>query len=127
MKKYILTEEQIKKVIDNLINEQSVKPLAKGFLKNLLPSTLNFSGTPDEIKKIYLNPAAKFKVMYVNGEVKLNGNYVSSQDVRKRTMIITPQTTIELTDGSSISASGMGNNEVVIFNNSNKLYFGLGW
>lgn len=131
MKKYILTESQIKKVIDNLISEQPKdtpnRPKFKGSLKTLLPSLIHYSGSADELKKIYLNPSAKFKVMSTHGEVYLNGKYISSEEAEKRPVIITPQTTIEMSGLARILMSGMGQDEAEIYVNDGKLYFSVGW
>ncbi len=131
MKKYIVTEEQIKRVIDKIVNEQPLdmpaRPKIKGYLKTLTPSMLHFGGTVKELKQIYLNPSAKFKVLQTYGEVFLNGKYISTEEASKRSVIITPQTIIEIAEPGKILMSGMGQEEAEIYANEGKLYFGLGW
>lgn len=104
MKKFIFTESQIKKIISHQINEQNAM-CAKNIFKN---ATINLNGTKqpeNQIRKTL--QTGNFKVIKIEGDVKLNGKPYNSQSVSKG-VIIAPETTIEICSGNSIIMSGMG-------------------
>lgn len=114
MKKYIFTESQIKKIIDKEIDEQN--PMCgEGLLKNAIID----DEKPNIREKI---KTGKFKVINIQGDVKLNGKRYDKSSVQKG-IIITPNTTINICSGSSMVMSGMGLPECGVFQDEKGIRF----
>lgn len=114
MKKYIFTESQVKKIVNRLMEEdiesagcgQHGVPSQKSLFKDCKISQYD---NETEIRKLINSPKCKFKVMSVEGGVKLNGKWATEG------MIIVPNTTVEIcTMSTYIYLSGMGYPEAFI-------------
>lgn len=117
MKKYIFTENQVKKIITDVINEQTSTEgkCVESLFKNVIVKGKNL----DISNKIKSN---RFKVMDINGTVNLNGK-TYNQSSLKNSVIITPETKINICVGSSMVISGGGFNEALIIHSENGVMF----
>jgi hypothetical protein len=117
MKKYIFTESQLKKVISNVVNEQTTTKgkCVESSFKNVIVQDNN----PQTVNKIKSN---KFKVIDIQGTVNLNGKPYNQSSL-KNTVIITPETTINVCIGSSLVISGAGFREAGIVHNEKGVMF----
>lgn len=118
MKKILITENQVKRIIDNLINEQSsFLPLDENCdTKKLKEIKINNSGFEknfpiNSVKQKLLT--ATFQVFNVEGNVLLNGKEFSG-DLRHKKVFITPNTTIKICGTSYMLLSGAGMDECMI-------------
>ena len=118
MKKYIFTESQIKKVIDGIVNEQTMgSQTMSGTLLNMEYTNVD-PKLIDTIKK-----AGKFKVMRVDNTG--NGIIVNGKPEAVG-QIITPATQITLPMSSYLYVSGMGlPNASISFGNNNLMFSGI--
>ena len=114
MRKYIFTESQVKKIINQLMEEdmenggcgQNGVPPQKSLFKDC---QISQNDNETEIRKLINSPKCKFRVMRVEGGVKLNGKWAVEG------MIIVPNTTVEVCHMSTnIYLSGMGYPEAFI-------------
>lgn len=119
MKKIIVTENQIRKIIDNMISEQSmVSPLNKNCdtkkLKDVNIDNVGFEKNyPSNAVRKALS-TVKFKVLSIEGSAQFNGREFTGEDVASKSLIITPDTTITLCGTSNVTISGGGMNEAMI-------------
>jgi len=129
MKKYIFTENQIKTIINSQLSEQSNHmsnpPMVKGTLANVQIDGDRYLGNGSDLVKIARS--GKFKVLHIVGEARLNGKWFNPETVQKQSVIVTTQTVIEMREGCHLLMSGAGQDEVDVWAESGKLYFGLGW
>jgi hypothetical protein len=122
MKKYIFTESQIKKIVDNEINEQMMgSAVQKGNLSTMEYNMVNNKNPKfvDQIKK-----QGKLKV--IDFEESGKGIFLKGgKGVVKisKGQIITPQTEITLPMSSRILISGMGISQGQITYGQNSLEF----
>ena len=118
MKKFIFTESQIKKIVSHQINEQNAM-CAKNLFKN---ATINTAGskTPQNNVKSAIQ-TGRFRVMEINGDVKLNGKLYNDQSVAKG-VIITPDTTIEICSGNVVIVNGMSLGDCSITHGENIMF-----
>lgn len=123
MKKIIITEEQVKRIVDSIMSEQSmVSPMNKKCDTKRLKE-LNIDNTGFE--KNYPSNAVrkalstvKFKVLSIEGSAQFNGREFTGNDVASKSIILTPDTAITLCGNSNITVSGGGLNEaMIIFRN----------
>lgn len=108
MKKYILTETQVKKIINQVINEQI--PTKGKCVTSLFKNSIIDGDNSDAANKI---KTTRFVVTNINGSVKLNGKIYDQRSL-KNTVTITPDTTINICIGSSMVLSGGGFREAGI-------------
>ena len=124
--KYIFTESQIKKIIDNQLNEQKgfwapPQPTAKALLKDI---RVNMEGYQGDVKKIKTAlQSGQFKVKGVSDWVKLNGKTYNSESIRSKNLIVTSGTLIELSGSMQMSGEGMPECEVRYEGNGGYLEF----
>lgn len=117
MKKYIFTESQIKKVISNVVNEQI--PTKGKCMESLFKNVIVQGNDQETVNKIKTN---RFKVININGTVNLNGKPYNQSSL-KNTVIITPDTTINICIGSSLVISGAGFGEAGVVYNQKGVMF----
>lgn len=110
MKTYILTESQLKRVINHVVNEQSTVRCEKSKLIDILTQN-NFSTIYG--KKIL------FKITGITYQAKLNGRYYTNDNLKKKPAYLTGDTLIELCNNESITFSGMGFPECLLAVNPN--------
>lgn len=115
MKKYIFTENQIKKVITDVINEQTST-------KGKCAESLFKDSIVDDPKLKNIINTKNFEVTNINGSVNLNGKPYNQSSLKNR-VIITPQTTINICVGSSLVLNGGGLKEAGVVNDVNGVKF----
>jgi hypothetical protein len=115
MKKYIFTESQIKKIIDNQLNEQTMGSATMG---GTLVDMDYENVKPELISSIKTN--GKFQVIGVDSTGK--GIMVNGMPTAKG-QIITPKTSITIPMSSYLYVSGMGLPKASISFGTNKLLF----
>jgi hypothetical protein len=126
MKKYVFTESQLKKIIDNQLIEQKgfwapPSPTAKSLLKDI---KINMEGYEGDVKKIKMAlQTGKFKVTNSSNGVKLNNKSYGIEDIRSKNLIVTPQTLIELSGSMQMSGMGMPECEIRYEGNGGYLEF----
>ena len=117
MKKYIFTDNQIRKILTHQINEQI--PTEGKCVEGLLKNSYIKNPNPNITEKI---KTTKFKVINITGTVKLNGKHYDNTMVQKG-IIITPETTINICIGSLMAMSGGGMRECGIVHNPKGIEF----
>lgn len=115
MKKYIFTENQIKKVITDVINEQTST-------KGKCVESLFKDSIVDNPKVKNIINTKSFQVTDIIGSVNLNGKPYNQSSLKNR-VIITPQTTINICVGSSMVLSGGGLSQAGIVHDVNGVKF----
>lgn len=124
--KYIFTEDQIKKIIDNQLNEQKgfwapPQPTAKSLLKDIRVNMEGYGGDANKIKKAL--QTGQFEVTGVSDWVKLNNKTYNSESIRSKNLIVTSGTLIELSGSLQMSGMGMPECEVRYEGNGDYLEF----
>jgi hypothetical protein len=117
MKKIIkLHESDLVRIVQKILSEDEKWECVTSDLKDCKINNQFKNKTDGEVKKS-ISENGKFKVTYVNGDVKFNGK------PGKIGAILTPMTTIEMCPSSSVLLSGMGMPECALKYTPNGIEF----